>query len=99
MQSSLKFSALDKPDHHYDHRYHQQNVNESAHAVGRYQPQRPENDQNNRNGFQHDFVISLQTGEPGILILPQMPLSLCAQTYLTGRLAHARKKFICAIVR
>ena len=50
---SLDPPTLNQPDRDHDDRQHQQNVNESAQGVRRHQPERPQDDQQDRNGFQH----------------------------------------------
>jgi hypothetical protein len=53
-QAQLKLSALDDADQYHDHRNHEQYVYESTDAGGRHHAKCPQNNQNDRNSFQHN---------------------------------------------
>ena len=56
-RASLYTSALDQSQKNNDNRDDQQEMNESAHRVGRDQAKDPEDDQEDCNSFQH-FSLS-----------------------------------------
>src|SRR5262245_16661004 len=49
-------TALDHPHEDDDHRGHEQDVNEPTQGVGRHQSQRPEEQQHDGNGLEHERV-------------------------------------------
>ena len=56
-------SADDSEQHNHDGD-HQQDVDESAKGVGRYQPQQPQNEQNDGNGIEHGESPSVRLPQP-----------------------------------
>jgi hypothetical protein len=53
-------SALDDADQHYDDGNNEQDVNESSQRVGGDHSQGPQDQQNEKNGPQHDDFLSLK---------------------------------------
>ncbi|MDB6109205.1 MAG: hypothetical protein JWR69_955 [Pedosphaera sp.] len=48
--------ALDKPNKNDDDRNDKEDVDEASHGVRRDQPQQPEEDENNCDGFEHNII-------------------------------------------
>jgi hypothetical protein len=54
---ALQASTLNDAEQYHHDRDDQENVNESAHGVRRNQAQQPEDNQDNRNSFEHFFLL------------------------------------------
>jgi hypothetical protein len=48
-------TALDEPHENDDDRDDEEDMNESSHGVRRNQTQKPEDDENDRDGFEHNL--------------------------------------------